>query len=165
MDDFVSKPIRISELTRVIRRARRAMMARAPSLDGLSLPEIETLRQLSSHEPGTFAQIIDDYLATADRLVAGIERALDAGQAEELERPAHALKGCAAQMGARRVSEIALSIEKSSKAGELERAREQLAPLHAATEAARAALSWLQKEPAIPPPAPSTIKKGAVPAA
>jgi signal transduction histidine kinase/DNA-binding response OmpR family regulator len=147
MDDFVSKPIRIVELSRVLRRARRAG-PQAPSLEGISLAEVETLRRLAADEPGTFEQLIDDYLQTADRLIANVEHALDDGDAGDLERAAHTLKGCAAQMGARHVSEAALTIEQYAKAGELGQARERLAPLLQANEAARAAFVWLQKEPA-----------------
>jgi signal transduction histidine kinase/FixJ family two-component response regulator len=157
MDDFVSKPIRIAELSRVLRRVRK-MAPQAPSLEGISLQDVETLRRLSADEPGTFVQLIDDYLATADRLIGNIERAFDAADARELERAAHTLKGCAAQMGARRVSEAALVIEDCAKAGDMERARAGLAPLVAAGEAARAALVWLQKEPA---PTSHVKKKGA----
>jgi CheY-like chemotaxis protein len=152
MDDFVSKPIRIVELSRVLRRARKAML-QPPSLEGISLPEVETLRRLAAEVPGTFEQLIDDYLATGDRLLGNIERALELGDVKALEHAAHTLKGCAAQMGARRVAEAALAIEREAKAGEIGEAHAHLAPLLQAHDAARAALTWLQKEPAPGSPA------------
>ena len=157
MDDFVSKPIRIVELSRVLRRARR-MAPPQPSFEGISLNEVETLRRLAADVPGAFVQLVDDYLVTADRLVGNIERAIETGDTKELERAAHTLKGCAAQMGARRVAEGALAMEQAAKAGEPERAREHLAPLVEANDAARGAFSWLRHEPG---PASLAQKDGA----
>jgi signal transduction histidine kinase/CheY-like chemotaxis protein len=147
MDDFLSKPIRVAELTRVLRRARRAHQP-APSLEGLALDEIETLRQLSAGVPGAFDELVDEYLLTADRLVADVERAISAGVAEDVARAAHTLKGCAGQMGAVRMAEEAAALEGSVKSGGIEQARARMGTLRTANEAVRSALTWLRHEPA-----------------
>ena len=147
MDEFMSKPIRVAELARVLRRARRAV-APAPSFEGLALDDIETLRQLAADVPGSFVEIVDEYLAAAERLLGELAGALAASSAPDATSAAHALKGCAAQMGARRVAEEAAGLEALLRAGDLQRARARLAPLRAAQDAARGALLWLRHEPA-----------------
>src|SRR6185436_17005393 len=82
MDDFLSKPVRIADLTRVLRRTRRALGPRLSSdppasekvsFEGLALDEIETLRKLSAEVPGAFNEILDEYLQTSDRLMGELE--------------------------------------------------------------------------------------------
>ena len=143
MDDFMSKPIRVAELSRVLRRVRRT--AAPPSFEGVAVDEIETLRALAAAVPGSFAEIIDEYLTAAGRLVLELDAALAAPSArDDAARAAHTLKGCAGQMGARRVAEEAAEIEAALRAGDLDRARGRAASLRAAQEVARGALLWLR---------------------
>ncbi len=147
MDDFIAKPVRVVELARVLRRVRREH-AKPPSLDGMGLDAIETLRQLTAGEPEAFSGLVDDYLATADRLMTDLERSLEGNEPDAATHAAHALKGCAGQMGAMRVADEAATVERMSHAGALEDAREKLPSLREACDGARAALIWLRQEPA-----------------
>ncbi|MEZ4295221.1 MAG: ATP-binding protein [Polyangiaceae bacterium] len=162
MDDFVSKPIRVAELARVIRRVRRTE-EEPPAMDGMALAEIEILRRIAADIPGSFQGIVDEYLATSDRLLADLESAIEGERPADLERTAHTLKGCAAQMGARRVSELAYSIEQHAGRADLVAARSDLPVLLEAALAARASLGWLRQDR---PPSSQVQKKGTrVPAA
>ncbi|MFO0590415.1 MAG: ATP-binding protein [Polyangiaceae bacterium] len=146
MDDFIAKPVRVVELSRVLRRLRREQ-AKAPSLEGMALDAIETLRQLTAAEPETFASLVDDYLVTADRLLADLDHALEEKDAGAATHAAHALKGCAGQMGATRVSEQAAVIERSANAGSLDEAGSKVPALREACEAARVSLLYLRQDP------------------
>ncbi len=145
MDDFIAKPVRVVELARVLRRVRREH-AKAPPLEGMALDAIETLRQLTAGEPAAFGGLVDDYLATSDRLMSDMERALAASQADAATHAAHALKGCAGQMGATRVADEAAAVERMAHAGDLDEARAKLPGLREACDAARASLTWLRQE-------------------
>ena len=147
MDEFVAKPIRIADLARVLRRASRAARP-PPSFDGLAIDEIELLRRLAGDASGSFTEIVDEYIGSADRLVAALEGAVAARSIPDAITAAHTLKGCAGQMGARRVAEEAAAIEARLKTEELDRAALQLPVLRAAHDAARWALLWLRTEPA-----------------
>jgi len=165
MDDFLAKPVRVVELARVLRRLRKEQ-GRAlppPSIEGIALDVIETLKQLTAGDPTAFGSLVDDYITTAERLLADAERALVMGKTEALTHAAHALKGCAAQMGAKRVADEAAALETMSHAGAIEEARAKLASVREACDAARISLLALRGEPPSPPPAPRT--NGATPAA
>ena len=146
MDDFIAKPVRVVELSRVLRRVRREH-TKAPSFEGMALDAIETLRQLTASEPDAFASLVDDYLTTAERLLSDLQEALAEKNVNGATHAAHALKGCAGQMGAMRVSEEAAAVERLAHQGSLDDATAKLPALRDASEAARTSLLYLRQDP------------------
>lgn len=84
-------------------------------------------------------EITGYFIAQLDVQVSDIRAAQDAGDAQSLNRLAHALKGSAANMGAVTLAQAAASIEKLAQRGELEPAGPLVASLPSlAVEAATA---------------------------
>jgi HPt (histidine-containing phosphotransfer) domain-containing protein len=81
MDDYVSKPIRLEELRRVIERHAPAQINIEALLDGLD-GDRKLLREL-----------IPLFLSDAPKLLTRIERAIKRGDRDALKEAAHALKG------------------------------------------------------------------------
>lgn len=59
-------------------------------------------------------------------MIAAIQDALDAGDAQALQRAAHTLKGSIANFGAKAATEAALALEELGRAERLEEAAERL---------------------------------------
>jgi HPt (histidine-containing phosphotransfer) domain-containing protein len=78
----------------------------------------DTLRDLDQAlGPAFVAECITVYLDDADRLRAGIEAALSAGDGTELVRAAHALGSASATIGAAALSRLCRRIEKEGADG------------------------------------------------
>ena len=72
-------------------------------------------------------ELTDAYLADAPSHLGAIRRALDAGSAEDLVRPAHTLKSSSATVGALVLAGYARELELEARAGSLAGADERLA--------------------------------------
>lgn len=66
---------------------------------------------LNAAGPDVVRSIIDAFCEQADGLVDSIENAVESGDQEQIRKTSHELKGCAANVGAGRVSAIASDIE------------------------------------------------------
>jgi CheY-like chemotaxis protein len=117
MDDYVSKPVRLTDLETVLERARRTATA-APAIDSTS---IEALRALPDDDGRSLlrdllVKFIQDAPATINALRAAVAQA-DARAGAFL---AHGLKGAASHFGAHRLVELCGAIERAGKAGQLD---------------------------------------------
>ncbi|MFC3303418.1 Hpt domain-containing protein [Parvularcula lutaonensis] len=90
--------------------------------------------------------ILDAYWESNDELTAALEKGLAAGDAEDVARTAHGLKGSSANLGANAVAIRAKEIEMAAKAGDLDAVREHFAELAAEISATRAAFERLLAE-------------------
>ena len=81
--------------------------AATPLLDQGTLKDLD-----EALGPAFVAQCITVYLDDADRLRAGIEAAMSAGNGTELVRAAHALGSASATVGAAALSQLCRRIEK-----------------------------------------------------
>ncbi|MBI3414212.1 MAG: Hpt domain-containing protein, partial [Verrucomicrobia bacterium] len=129
MDDYLTKPVNLTELEAVLRRAsgRRETTrfvrsassggesARAPSLD---LEVMATLRQLRREgEPDPLAELIDLFVEDADDRVKKMAAAIPTLDYPQLVNLAHGLKGSASNLGARPLAALASHLEKDAKHG------------------------------------------------
>jgi HPt (histidine-containing phosphotransfer) domain-containing protein len=88
---------------------------------------------------GLVVELIDLFLEDVPRMIARLRSALDAGAATTAARSAHTLAGCASNLGARALAELASRIECAARAGDLSgaaRAGAELDEIEKATEAA-----------------------------
>jgi len=99
MDDFISKPVQISELQDVISKALGGVEFEDIAVTTPSLPQ-ETLRE-----------ILPMYLAQAREQVAAIETAAKSGDSEAIMQIAHQLKGSSANLGASALAGLCGQIE------------------------------------------------------
>lgn len=64
-------------------------------------------------------ELVEVFLAHARELLLALEHALDAGNRQEVQRVAHALKGCAAELSATAMAGAARCLEESIRQGDL----------------------------------------------
>ena len=129
MDDYMSKPLDMPTLVDRLARwggaaaaeADRARVAAAPAgEDGPALdPEVvATLRELAAEgEPGLFGELAGLFLAELEPRIEGIRSGVLAGDAGEVSRWAHSLKGSAGNLGAGRLSAVCGRIEQEARGG------------------------------------------------
>jgi PAS domain S-box-containing protein len=133
MDDYVTKPFRAAELFRAVEEAApavRAMarpVAAAPPVEAGPGPEPVqvldwggALRSLG--DEALLREMAAMFLDECPKLMAAIDAAIGNGDAPELRRAAHTLRGSAQVVGARVVAQAALALETIGRAGQLQAA-------------------------------------------
>ena len=141
MDDYVTKPFRAAELLRAVERfapeaapvpderepAQPPEQATAPlpasePTSGETPPVLDwdgALRHLDNNEE-LLRELAAMFLDECPKLMAAIETAQSSGDASELRRAAHTLKGSADVVGARAAATAASRLEELGRDGELE---------------------------------------------
>lgn len=97
-------------------------------LDPMQLQELRQLDETGS----LFTTLIDHFLKQAPDVVDSIYRAMSAGDAEEVARVAHDLKGSSSNFGAKQMVGLCRDIQRFGEAGELGQVESALAQLRAA---------------------------------
>jgi HPt (histidine-containing phosphotransfer) domain-containing protein len=138
MDDYLSKPIRLDELHRVLRRAcefvtlatgRGSSRPPAGVIDGQVM---ETLRLLRlPGQPDPLPPLIDEFIEQAESRLEEIQGAAMNHDSLALEYAAHSLRGSSAGIGAVRLSELAAELEEGARHGVLNKTSEMLSQLEA----------------------------------
>jgi signal transduction histidine kinase/FixJ family two-component response regulator len=146
VDDYISKPIRLAELNRVLARCPAPaphVEGSPPSTDDVIDPTaVSRLREeLGSRGPAVIGQLLATFFEKSPVLLAGLSHALGRGEQPEARRAAHNLKSNAATLGAIRLSAVCKEVEARVTAGDLAAARALLPgveqELARATEALR----------------------------
>jgi CheY-like chemotaxis protein len=161
MDDYITKPVRLQELEAALRRwtgadapAGSDQLAYAQRTDdrtvqtggaGVDRTVLLGLREFQvPGEEDPVAELIGLFLRDAPARVAGIRAALEAGDAQAVERVAHALKGSAATLGAYALGDLCAQLEDLADTGTLAGAAEVVEAVAAAFERARPVLEELR---------------------
>ena len=155
MDGYLSKPFGREELAQAMSAWRQpdatthapARPAANSATGCINTEVIERLRELEpGRGPGRVAKLIEIFRASSAKLQDQIQEGLDGNDADTVRESAHALKSSSAQLGAGRVSELALQLEEASRSGVSDSAPELADQLGAALEEALAALDRLVAE-------------------
>ncbi len=156
MDDYLSKPLRIEDLTRAFSRVRRPEQPEAPlrheplgpaqpdsaaALDERTLQELRHF--LGERAPLVLAQMIDNYLERAPALLAAIDQAAALGDAQALEFSAHALKSTSSNFYVLSFAELCQELEAIGSSGTTDGASALVPALKAEYERVRQALQHL----------------------
>ena len=137
-DDYVSKPIRTSDLLAAMDRARTLKIETAPKAvpspqpppadsAGDSAPRVFDIKDALDRVEGDrdlLEEIVRIFTGECSSNMDAIRQALSAGDAHLLERLAHTIKGASANLSAFAVSATALKLEKLAAACNLADARE-----------------------------------------
>lgn len=92
---------------------------------------LAALRALNPDDPAFLRELIDVFLADSPRSLAELEQALAAGDAAQLARAAHTLKGSASNFGADDFAAGAAAMEKLGRLGAIAEAAAALPALRA----------------------------------
>ncbi|HEV2392085.1 MAG TPA: response regulator [Verrucomicrobiae bacterium] len=142
MDDYISKPVRISELQAAIehwgppksRRSDTTFLSRAkviPVDELLDQDHITELQAMPSDNGATlFQEMVDLFLEGAPSRVSQISQSLD--DPSTLASHAHALKSMSLNLGAKRLTELSQKLEDLARAGTLDGASSLLQDLRIA---------------------------------
>jgi PAS domain S-box-containing protein len=130
MDDYISKPVDIEELRRVLDNwkslhdsGEKNMLDRAgesPMRDVLDREALNSLRIMQEDAPGLFAELVELFAHDAPSHLEGMRNALSGGNGEELARIAHKLNGSAGIFGAMRLAPHLANLEERGWRGYLD---------------------------------------------
>ncbi|WP_297800858.1 ATP-binding protein [Arenimonas sp. GDDSR-1] len=158
MDDYLSKPVDRKLLEQVMMKwmtrhseappveskapapaapeaAPPAAAAQSPALD---MEIVEDLQEMMGSD---YQSLIRIYLEDSPKLIGQIQSALDNRDCTALVAPAHTLKSSSANLGAMALSDIAKTIEKSARSGDIDTPLQAGAGIAAEFERVRAALA------------------------
>jgi PAS domain S-box-containing protein len=126
MNEYLTKPIQLSDLEKVLQRALLKInpcartVESSPPNEVLDLNVINGLRELREPgQPDPLAELIGVFLRDVRPRLGRIEDALAQQDGTTAAGAAHTLKGSAGNLGARKLALLCGRIEKHAKAGEL----------------------------------------------
>lgn len=168
MDDYISKPVRMSSLRVVLNRWGAAVSAQTLLTDDapaekiaraapvrraytpVNMEVLARLRMLETPETaGTVNALIQVFMEEAGAGVAHLDEYIVQADTEGLRRAVHSIKGSAASLGAESLSERAAQIEELARQGALRQASVAVPGLRDEFERVKAAFKLeLQRAPA-----------------
>jgi HPt (histidine-containing phosphotransfer) domain-containing protein len=135
MDYYISKPIEPQELLNTIRKwtassppkaiTRQKVSVEKASDQSAALHAEEAIARFDGDEE-FFKEMLLEFLKYAPDQMKTLYQAIGKGQAKELERIAHGIKGAAANLGARGVADLCLKLELLGRTGDLAEAKGML---------------------------------------
>jgi CheY-like chemotaxis protein/HPt (histidine-containing phosphotransfer) domain-containing protein len=135
MDDYLGKPVRVTELVAALERYQPAVAAEAPAADAdEALPAAEVvgldnLRMMTEGDAAFLSGLINTFLKEGPHLVEEIRTAIAQGDAARLRLSAHSLKSNSSNFGAARLEAVSRELELMGKGGTLAAAGPKLAQL------------------------------------
>lgn len=111
MDDFISKPVLLDDLVKVINRwggrdpvRSTVPAASVPGPESLDYSRLEQLRLLSEkHDPNMLKSIIADFLEKAPGRIVRMRKAVEKGDTQSLRDETHGLLGVSGNLGLRHI--------------------------------------------------------------
>jgi two-component system sensor histidine kinase/response regulator len=151
MDDYVSKPVKLEELERVLGRwgsgPRAGVYPQESSkteptdetIEHLDRATLDNVRELGG--PEMISELAEMFVEDTCKALQALEAASADGDADSVMRISHTLKGSSSNMGAMRMAEICAELERTGASEDLTHARELLERLEAEFECVRPALT------------------------
>jgi CheY-like chemotaxis protein len=155
MDAYVSKPVRAEELLKVVNGLASAAAPPprpAPVIAAKAAPVVfdpaSILEQVDG-DRNLLKELIDLFLAQAQKLLPAIRNAGEHGDGEAVERAAHKLKNSLGHFGDRRAFDAAQRLEFLGRQGDLALAGKAIAELEHEVARLHAALQTFKQEGAL----------------
>jgi PAS domain S-box-containing protein len=120
MDEYITKPIDPARLLNVLQGLHLAVKSTAPAAPrhcGDEVFDIVALRRTCGDDAGFQRELLETYLASADVLLAAMERAGQDHDFPTIKRLAHQLSGASANVHAGRLAAAAATVEISGQTG------------------------------------------------
>jgi CheY-like chemotaxis protein len=128
MNDYISKPIQVQELTAALGHSHALGPKEPPPTPESPAPAVD-LRVLTEFKimmeddgPRMACELISIYLQDTPTLLAALQANLVQHDAPSFQRMAHTLKSSSAQMGAKRLAQLCLELEELGEAQSLAQA-------------------------------------------
>jgi signal transduction histidine kinase/CheY-like chemotaxis protein/HPt (histidine-containing phosphotransfer) domain-containing protein/HAMP domain-containing protein len=166
MDDYISKPVQVSDLVAALKKCRphrtrasqkHAEVAKPPTSERpikavppevLDARALEQLRAtLGRQAKRMLPALIEQFYRDAERLLGQARQALEEGRAEDLRIASHSLKSISATFGAMALSAVAREVESLAREGRLDGVAEQISRAEAELARAKPALEVMRHEP------------------
>jgi two-component system, sensor histidine kinase and response regulator len=161
MDDYLSKPVRPTELEQVLRRwlVHPPAESQEPAA-AIALPHFAAIREKCGADTLDEAQVadlfetagaavvndlIEAFLTGAEARIAAMRSAIEHGDRNALASAAHNLTGSSGSYGASQLSAVAKQLETMARRANLEAASELLAQLEAEFERVKCAFAMLRQ--------------------
>jgi HPt (histidine-containing phosphotransfer) domain-containing protein len=134
MDDYLSKPVKNSELRDALARscaaatakpeepkeeAELALAASAPDPGQEALVDLERLEAAANEDPKMLQELVELYFAQATDLMNGLHGAINSGSAKDIDHFAHKLVGASLACGMSAMVLPLRELEKRGKEGRL----------------------------------------------
>jgi signal transduction histidine kinase/DNA-binding response OmpR family regulator len=124
MDDYISKPVRLSDLARVLaswgaRRGKPAATVAAPAPEAKPVFDVERLAEACGDDEEFRRHMLEEFLASLPEAVRKIEDAVGGAAGAALGSLAHSLKGSCYAVGADAAATAAEALEHLGKRGAL----------------------------------------------
>jgi len=147
MDAYLSKPIQVPELVRVMSALRSGGTETVTTTPEPAPPVVFDPRPLLhrlSEDVALCRELINLFQMDAPRLLQTIRAAVETGDAESVERTTHLLKGCASNFAAAEVVRAAQQLEDLGRQGDLREAGDAYRVLEQSLQRFHTALNdWL----------------------
>ncbi|HEX4119416.1 MAG TPA: response regulator [Verrucomicrobiae bacterium] len=128
MNDYLSKPVKNSDLKAALARAGAASggpaapekeTAPEPALDNQPLVDLECLEAAANDDPKMLEELVELYFAQARDLMNGLRAAINSGSAKDVDHFAHKLVGASLACGMSAMVPPLRELEKRGKEGSL----------------------------------------------
>jgi PAS domain S-box-containing protein len=115
MDDYLSKPIRSSELYRLIDQYGKPVAQPSPA-------DLSRIRESLENNEVILKELIGEFLNFIPAALGQLEAAISVGDAATVNRTAHNIKGTVSNFGAQTAVQLAYALERMGKEARLESA-------------------------------------------
>jgi CheY-like chemotaxis protein len=124
MDDYISKPIRLEEITRVIKEWGGEIISHdmteennMPEMEIMDWTIVDSIRDLDDgDEAGTLlVELVSTFITESDENLENLKKLIGTKTYEEVIMLSHKMKGSSANLGAKGFSELCAEIEKKTK--------------------------------------------------
>jgi signal transduction histidine kinase/DNA-binding response OmpR family regulator/HPt (histidine-containing phosphotransfer) domain-containing protein len=139
MDEYIAKPIRRQELIDALGRVMPAASLPISEIDHLEpdqpsrpVADLARLLQELGGDQSVLERMVELYEETTPRFLQNLKQAISDRDCQAVRAAAHTIKGSAAQFWARPAEAVALTLEKSAAAGDLDHSESQMAALETA---------------------------------
>jgi HPt (histidine-containing phosphotransfer) domain-containing protein len=132
MSDYLSKPVKDTELKKALERAPLHSAAAPDALAPESVPpdvtsdndlvDLERLEAAANEDPAMLQELVDLYFAQAKDLMNGLRGAITAGSAKDVDHFAHKLVGASLACGMSAMVLPLRALERQGKEGRLSNA-------------------------------------------
>jgi two-component system, sensor histidine kinase and response regulator len=132
MDDYLSKPVQLTQLKAVLQKWLPTPAA-SPLAQPLAIPavatasqtaerpvEVSVLEGLVGNDPVVISEFLRDFRTSSARIAADLRAACQAGQTATAGAAAHKLKSSARSVGARALGELCAEMEQAGKTGDIQ---------------------------------------------